>query len=1580
MSVDMTSDTKKFLQKLLINCSEDGKIVQELCRQFYEKIPDYILQGESEDLLKNLVVNFADFIEKRQKNEIKLVVKELDAESSLIFLVYDDIPFMLDSITEELGRQHINIYRYYNPIVMSNRDDLGNLKEICGLPSNINGSAECMICLQVSSISVSDINKLESDLRFVIANVIESVNDWQYMRAKLLESINWIEKGSYNNNIDQPQEFLKWLANDNFIFLGYSDYDVNGSSIEDIKENIDNRLGIFKTLSSNIEKVIIEDRKNKAKNKKSNLVILFDKLNQISPVHRGINLDSILLQHFNKDGEVISKRRFIGMYTTGVEYQSVNIIPLIKDKIKSILEKSGFPAASHGRKEIVSILEPFPRDLLFKMPTNELLDISLNILALQNHPSVKIFNHSDSGSIFLNLVVVLPKERLDARLRNKVNRLIAKNLDAEIQYSKIDNSDVRLVKIFVTVKCLDIKNIKLSELEQQINIATCSWYDDLKILLKKEYGRTKADDLVKIYDDAFTSDYRDKFSPEETINNITHIEKSISSNDVVFNIEQGENGIINLKLFAHDQLILSDIIPMLWKVGFATISSDAYKIRHVKGDLWFHCFHMKTLEQNNQKIENDVLIESLLAIWHEKLPSDMFNKLIIAVGINWREIFLLRCYAKYLKQTNFKLSEEYIAHVLSKYPEITKKLVELFQLKFDPVLSKDYNKKFAKIEREFKDSLNDVTVVTEDKVLRSYFALTMSMLRTNYYQKDNNGNYYDYISFKFSSKLIPNLPLPYPFAEIFVYSTDVEAIHLRGGKVARGGLRWSDRFDDYRTEVLGLMKAQMAKNSVIVPVGSKGGFIVKKPKIGESREVQNAHVVNCYKTFLRGILSITDNIIEHKVVNPVNVVRYDEDDPYLVVAADKGTATFSDYANSVSKEFNFWLGDAFASGGSVGYDHKKMAITARGAWISVKRHFAEMGKNIDHETFSAVGIGDMAGDVFGNGMLLSDNMHLYAAFNHMHIFIDPNPDAKKSFAERKRLFELPRSSWQDYDNEALSEGSMIYERSAKILHLTPQIRQRFLISEESITPDELIQVILRADVDLLWNGGIGTYVKSTLESHEQVGDKSNDTLRINGCELRCKIVGEGGNLGFTQLGRIEFARNGGRINTDAIDNSAGVDCSDHEVNMKIVLNQIMVSGRLEEQKRNKLLEQMTDDVASLVLADNYNQNQILSLEQLNATLYLEDHARVIELLEREKLLNRSIEFLPNKQEITRRISVSEGLSRPELAVLLSYSKISLFNKVIESNVSKDKFCNKYLIEYFPEKMQELFSDDIISHPLRNEIIITVLINDMINRTGICFAHFAIEDTGLKGCDIIRAYIVANEIFGLGKIWKELEALDGKIDAKEQLKMMYQLQKLTKYLVFWFLRHAKQPLQVPVLIRDYHDLVNKYMHNINCMSESQEHQEIFDVMKHYVDMGVSKDLAFKIAVLPKIYSACAIAKIAKISKKDIESVAHIYHNVAKRFAFDWFYSAMRRVVSNNYWERLSLHTLHEQLDDLNMLITKQVLIHANDDNPMEMWIKDNGKQVVRCDNFINEFKSQDYITLAMMVVAITRIQALFVAGE
>jgi glutamate dehydrogenase len=1112
------------------------------------------------------------------------------------------------------------------------------------------------------------------------------------------------------------------------------------------------------------------------------------------------------------------------------------------------------------------------------------------------------------------------------------------------------------------------------------------WMDLLQEKISQTFGTDNGPALFTKYQNAFSTNYREECSPDVAVSDIKRMEKLSPANliDITFYLAPDKS--LHLRLFQFEQPIpLSDVLPMLENMDLRTYDERPYRIQVTNNSIWISDFtvtYTKTTVLEIDKVK-DLFQDAFINTRFGLSENDGFNKLVLGAQLSWREIIILRSYAKYLRQAGFRFSQAYIEQALVNNAEIARDLTSLFLAKFDP--AKNAATATTALETKILQALENVTSLDEDRIVRRMLELIRATLRTNYFQKQANGDPKEYLSLKLSSHDIPELPLPLPLYEIFVYSPRFEGIHLRNAKVARGGIRWSDRREDFRTEVLGLMKAQKVKNAVIVPSGAKGGFVLKALSPQAPRDVIQTEVIYCYKSFIRGLLDLTDNLSNEKVIKPAQVVCYDEDDTYLVVAADKGTATFSDTANGISKEYNFWLGDAFASGGSVGYDHKKMGITARGAWESVKRHFSEINVNVHENDFTAVGIGDMSGDVFGNGLIYTPHIKLLAAFDHRHIFIDPNPNPQISFDERVRLFNLPTSSWEDYNPALISTGGGVFKRTSKAIPLSAELKKILGVDVDTMVPNELVRAILKAPVDLLWNGGIGTYVKASTESHADVGDKTNEYCRINGEELRCRVVGEGGNLGFTQLGRVEFALRGGLINTDFIDNSAGVDCSDHEVNIKILLNQEVNKEVIDETKRNEILASMTQEVGDLVLKDNYNQALAMSVANFYANSLITIHQNYIKDLETAGIINRAVEFLPDDKKLLERKAAGLGLTRPELAVLLAYSKIHIKSEILASDIPDHPYLSKILYTAFPSSLQKNYSNELAKHSLHREIVATQLSNQIVNESGIAFVYNLQNETGATVAEILRAYIVASRIFDAPQLQRLIESFDHKISVKTQYELLGHIKRLTYLATRWFLRRK------PLTSDNMEETINYFSKNVKALEElipslmggfTKNYLETLSI--EFEKVGISHEIARRIAAARAMYTSLNIIEIATKYNFDLFKTTKIYFAVGEYFNLLWFRDRIANDAREGYWETLSRLTLRDELDILQKLITTSIMQQKQkSDDPIatiENWIAQHHRSMERWERILGMLHSSTSVDYVMFFIALRELSDLIHSSE
>jgi glutamate dehydrogenase len=1120
--------------------------------------------------------------------------------------------------------------------------------------------------------------------------------------------------------------------------------------------------------------------------------------------------------------------------------------------------------------------------------------------------------------------------------------------------------------------------------EAELAAAARRWDDELKDALINALGEARGNVLFRAFGGAFPAAYREDFAARNAVPDVEMMDGLSAAAPLGMSLYRplgAAPNALRFKLFRlGGPITLSESLPMLERMGMKVLDERPYRIApEGRAPIWMHDLGLLSATADAEVDALHGLFEDAFGhVFRGEIDSDDFNRLVVAARLPANEVTILRAYGRYLRQIGFALSQTFIETTLAAHPGIAAELVALFKYRFDPDVATDEAESVRRVSA-IERALEAVDNLSEDRVLRQYLALILATTRTNFWRRDATGAPRSFLSFKFEPSKVPGLPEPKPMFEIFVYSTRFEGVHLRGGRVARGGLRWSDRPEDYRTEVLGLVKAQMVKNSVIVPVGSKGGFVLKRPPPPGDRDALMKEGVACYKDYLRGLLDLTDNRIGDSIVAPPRVKRHDADDPYLVVAADKGTATFSDYANGISREYEFWLDDAFASGGSAGYDHKAMGITARGAWESVKRHFLGMGVDTQKTDFTVAGIGDMSGDVFGNGMLLSRHIRLVAAFDHRHVFVDPDPDAATSFAERERLFKLPRSSWGDYDVSLLSRGGGVYPRSAKSITVTPEAAKALGVVAKSMSPNELVNAILKAPVDLLYNGGIGTYVKATTETHAQVGDRANDAVRVDARELRCKVVGEGGNLGCTQLGRIEYARAGGRIYTDAIDNSAGVDTSDHEVNIKILLGLAMQDGELTEKRRDALLAEMTDDVAALVLRDNYFQTQALSAMNRIAPRLLDAQQRFIQFLEKNGRLSRSIEYLPSDDEIAERRRDGTGLTTPEGAVLFAYSKMWLYDEVLASSLPDDPWVATALARYFPEALRTTYETYMSRHPLSREIIATHVINSMLNRVGSTYVHRLTETTGAKPHEIVRAYLLAREIFGFVELWKEIEALDGKVDNAAQMEMLVDSSRLIERGTIWFLRSRRLTEDMAATIAQFTPRVVALASRLPELTEGGDRARVDAAIDAYATRGVPKSLAARIVALDTLYSTLDIVEVGDATGRPVELVGEIYFRVSTQLGLPWLRGKLAELPEDQHWRRLAKGAMQDDLSALQRSVTTEVLVGgARIDDPHALiaaWQERNRRAIEREEQLLAELRAAPALDSAMFSVALRELRTL-----
>ncbi len=1587
-------------------------------KAFYTGSDIKYLQTTPPDILFDVAYSAFEFMqEKKEKRLIRVFNPDNEtngwkSDRTIIEVSSNDMPFVLDSIINYVYQDDRILHEVLHPTMNVERDSSGKLVQISA--ENGKGTTEALVHIQVGHISdAKERAKIETDINNILDSVACAVGDWKQMLTRAEQTMNRLKMAGKGPDAAEAAEavaFIKWAMEKNFIFLGYRDHDFKKDKSFNI--NTDTELGIFRAATTKAyDEKIQAVGVNSALFENSHVPVEITKSSRRSVVHRGVMMDYIGIKKYDDKGNVTGEERFIGLFTSRVYFQSAHDIPIIRRKIDNIVARSGFSPSGHSGKALVAVLEGHPRDELLQSTEEELFEIGMGIVSLSEKPATRIFIRRDRFLRFYSCILFIPRDFFTTQLREKIQQILEEELGGKVMdyYTQVTDSPLARVNVLVrtvpegqasdylhvTNQLKEIPQVDIERLQQKIEEKTNSWIDGLNKKLLERFGEIEGEQVFRNYAKAFPEGYKDAYHPGGASIDIQKIEHVYKTNDIalslyfdLYHLERDTEDQFQLKLFSlGDRITLSDILPIIENMGFHAVDEITFKIQPKNKDkhVWIHHFKLQ-LDKTGVDSERLVTIkdikeifeETLLLIWNKGIESDSLNRLVSLAAINSRNINLLRAYTKYILQLRFPYSKEFISQVLCKYPQLTKTMVDYFHAKFDPsVNDADRKNQMQKLEGEVKQALQKVSSVAEDKIINQIFDTFRATLRTNFFQKDENGKPKSYVSFKLCSADVPSMPKPKPHAEIFVFSYDVEATHLRFGKVARGGLRWSDRMEDFRTEVLGLVKAQQVKNSVIVPVGSKGGFVVKHPVADKGEYFKQG--VECYKTFLSGMLDITDNIVNGKIVAPTDVVRHDAEDPYLVVAADKGTATFSDTANGISAKYGFWLGDAFASGGSAGYDHKKMGITARGAWVCVQRHFHEMGRDPMKEDFTCIGIGGMSGDVFGNGLLQSEHFKLVGAFNHIHIFVDPNPDTKKSFKERQRLFERPELGWTDYDAKLISKGGGIFMRSSKTIPVSKEMKELFDIEESEISPDNLIRKMLMSRVDLIWNGGIGTYIKATTETNEQVGDKANDNLRVNGNEVRAKVVGEGGNLGCTQKGRIEYAQNGGRINTDAIDNSAGVDCSDHEVNIKIAMRAAVDAKKLDIEKRNEILVSMTDEVAQLVLRDNHLQSQAITVLENQNNKITEDNIRLMQFLEKEGRLDRAIEFLPTNETLYQRASIGKGLTRPELAVLLAYSKLYIFDDLIHSNMPDDDYMVSDLMLYFPTAMREKFKAEIEGHQLRREIITTFVSNSIVNRAGTTFYNRMKEETGMKGCDVARAYTVVRDSFGLRQIWEEIEEAQSAITLETMIELYGEIDLLMERTCGWFLRNCPQPLDASGLVAHYRPAIAEIAKSLDSMINPTIREMRDAKMNSFIERNVPKDLALKMASLEALASATDIVLVAQRTKLPVTIAGQVYFRVGDTFNLGWLRSEARKMFTTSHWDNLALKTLIGTFFDRQMQLAEDVLKNGCDENSCDVtldgWLKKKEKAIARYTSFMQDMRNQEKLTQAMLMVAVERVSAI-----
>ena len=1589
---------------------------------YYEHLAEEDFQAYPSELLSARAETHRAVAQSRKPGHATVSIFD-EGENCVVYIVTDDMPFLVDSVNAEIVRQKSAIHLVVHPLFVVTRNRVsGELVKVDKVPSTVGLSSgdtatmpslshliaegdnsshmESWIAVEIDRLGKEGRDLLEDGLMRILGNVRAAVEDWPKMRNKALQiaaDLDKVANPAQITELRQAQDLLRWLDEGNFTFLGYREYDLVNEDGEDVLQlREDSGLGLLRDSTDGRHIQHLTDAGRKKAREKRALVIT--KANSRSTVHRPAYLDYIGVKNFDAAGNVNGEQRFIGLFATSAYAGSVRDIPIVREKVEAVLRIAGFPPDSHSGKDLLGILETYPRDELFQIEVPDLASTAISIQRLQERRRTRLFLRPDIYGRFMSAVVFLPRDRYTTNVRLRIEDELRETFQAESIDYEARMTESALARLFFRIrlpKDSDVTNVNSQDLEKRLVRATRSWSEGITEVLRDSSPDGGGKELAELWAEAFPASYRVDYEVEDALQDIARFEKysAVAKETggperpgVHVYLPEGAGATLEedarVKLYMLDPKSLSQILPYFHNLGLEVLDERPFEIETAdKRDFFLYDLGLKYPQRVDPLATGELLAESFGAAVSGAAESDSFDRLVLREGMSWRQIVVLRAYARYMRQMGNTNSFEFMADTLLSNPEVTRALSALFNVRFDPSLAEEEREaRQEQLRGELAASIEQVATLDADRVLRTFKNLIESTLRTNFFQNK------PYLSFKLNPAGIDGLPFPRPMFEIWVYSPRVEGVHLRFGKVARGGLRWSDRREDFRTEILGLVKAQTVKNAVIVPTGAKGGFYAKQlPNPAEDRAAWMTEGVESYKTFIRGLLDLTDNLVAtpegEELVPPAGVVRHDGDDSYLVVAADKGTATFSDIANGLAAEYGFWLGDAFASGGSVGYDHKAMGITARGAWESVKRHFSELDLDTQSEPFTVVGVGDMSGDVFGNGMLLSRHIRLLAAFDHRHIFLDPNPDESVSFDERQRLFALPRSSWDDYDKSLISEGGGVYPRQLKSIPVSEQVRAALGIPEgiTQMSPPELLRAILLAPADLLYNGGIGTYVKASTETNAEVGDKANDAIRVDGRELRVKVVGEGGNLGLTQRGRIEAALQGVILNTDAIDNSAGVDCSDHEVNIKIFVDRMVAAGKLNASERAEFLASMTEEVGRLVLEDNIDQNILLLNDRIRVAEWSPSYERLMDWMEKSGYLKRKLEALPTTQTIRERLEQGQGLTSPELSVLSAYAKIELATALRESDIADDPWFRRTLREYFPRQLRERFDTELDSHPLRREIIATVIANDMINMGGITFAFRVMEETSASEVQVAKAFVALREVYELDNMVAELNALPASFPTEHWSAVHLDIRRLLDRAVRWVLTQGNATRPIADTVAEFKPLMDPMRSRLLDYLRGDDRARVAAWLEKARAWGLPEDLSHRWAELFESFVLLDIAKIAHGNPEPVESISHVYYTVFNRFHIDSLLERITKLPREDRWQALARAALRDDLYSTVSDMTTAVLDSTPSDVPAEdrlkTWEGLNAEQLGRAKSMFDEVNSLEADDMASLSVALRLLRSI-----
>ncbi len=1566
------------------------EVLADFARAYFRRVPEELLTGRDSDELCAQVTGMFEFIEVRRHDDILVRVFNptpeehgYRSEGAVVEIAISDSPFLVDSVVNAIQGRGLDVEWVIHPVIGTERDDAGALTAV--VPARTAAHRESIQHHELEgTVTPEEAESLVRSLRGVLSAVRRAVDDFEQMQGAIYRMIKLARDGTARYEraeVDEAIAFLEWLLDDNFVFLGYREYQIEETPEGDMISVVPRSgLGILsRDEDSQFEKPVaigslpqgVRDRYESG-----NLLVL-TKTNSLSPMHRLAKMDYVGVRWIGPDGESVGEARLLGLFTGKAYMEPADKIPVVRRKLERILDQEDTMSGSHYHKQLVQIFNSFPKDELFGTPTAAIRESVVGLISAQEQEGVRLFVHRDLLQRNVTLLVVVPRDRFGAELRKSLQRFFKEQFNGtSVDYQlTLGETDTARIHFTVWVAEGDVPDVSFEALEAGVLARTRTWAEHVEEVLVERFGDEPGRDLARRWAHRFPEYYQTSVDLDLATGDISRLDelRSGDGRPVVGLQNEARDGesLTRLAVYRRSpKLELSAIMPTLEDLGLRVVEEVGTRLKSTDGDYFIHDFGV--LDRSGRRLDleatADRVAAAISAVLDGSCESDSLNRLVLVSKLDYLQVTKLRAYRTYWQRVSPAFTVEYINDAFAAHPEIASDLVALFEARFTPGADPE---DALVVEHRILEGLEGVASLDEDRILRSFFDLIKATVRTNAFQAKRNR-----LSFKFRSDRVPAMPAPAPLFEIFVYATEVEGIHLRGGRVARGGIRWSTRREDYRTEVLGLMKAQMTKNAVIVPTGSKGGFVLRGPPV-DPADMREA-VTEAYTTFVRGLLDLTDNLVDGRVVHPQDVVVHDEDDPYLVVAADKGTATFSDRANRLAAEYDFWLGDAFASGGSAGYDHKVLGITARGAWESVKWHFLELDVEVMAESVTAVGIGDMSGDVFGNGLLQSEKLRLIAAFDHRHIFIDPDPDPTISWTERRRLFDSPESSWTAYDPALISPGGAVYERSAKRIELSAAARRALGIEGDGeMTPFGVIQAILRAPVDLMWNGGIGTFVKASHQSHSQADDRSNDAVRVDARDLRCRVVAEGGNLGFTQEARIEFAVQGGRINTDFIDNSGGVNCSDREVNLKVLLGIAEERGELDREGRDALVKEVVEDVVERILYDNFLQSQILFQEAAGSERELETYEDLMVILEGTGLLDRELERLPSTEDMTERSRRGEGITSPELSVLIAYSKRSIRDWILDSDLPDDPRYDEDLASYFPGPVVERFGHLLPEHPLRRELVATIIANEIVNSQGITFVTRLLAETGASPSRVVTAYRTARTVTDAVDRWEAAEGLFGTLSPDLSRQLLLDVDYLVEDVTRWYLAHPDaRPTddhveEITLALRKLAEIIAE-------VGPAEWREERDAAAKQLVDIGVPRDIAQRHAYQRDLAYAPAIIEVAGITGRPVRDVAEVFLLVGAAFDIDWLTEQIGRFPAATRWHRRAVRVVDDDLFLLRRELAERVLVAhpgGTGSAAMQAYRAARPRVLGRLTDFMRALAADGVDDIASVVVAIRRIRSL-----